>query len=369
MKAPNSDDDDKLPQRDPDRDYLFDPSGVRASSDPAKVEVETLEEKLRGLRYSPTDALSRVRQAKAHQRVVGDDDRGPAATSRKVTVLVIGAFAVAAALFAIVRGKQVWPSAPSATMASAPPVASSGTKGEAVAQSFAVARIAGAPKIGGKVLGDAGGRLEVGAWLETDEASRAAVTLSGIGAVHVDPRSRLRLVSVTQTQQRLELTQGAIEAKVVAPPRLFIVDTPAARATDLGCAYRLEVMPDGGGLLHVTSGVVELEGHGRSAWVPAGALCETLPNKGPSAPYFADALDAFKDALHRLESDDTNADDPPPGLMEELVSAARPHDTLTLWHLKARLHGKPNEIVTGRIHALVPAAKDAGSIEDLVTHW
>ena len=48
-------------------------------------------------------------------------------------------------------------------------------------------------------------------------------------------------------------------ARVVAPPRVLVVETPAADAVDLGCAYALEVEADGSTRLSVTSGQVALE--------------------------------------------------------------------------------------------------------------
>ena len=43
----------------------------------------------------------------------------------------------------------------------------------------------------------------------------------------------------------LRLAHGRLSARVTAPPRLFVVDTPAATAIDLGCAYDLAVLTDG----------------------------------------------------------------------------------------------------------------------------
>jgi len=313
--------------------------------------TEKLEATLRPLRYKPVDPAERARRASKSLRATPSPHR-----RRNLIVGAFAAIALAAGVFAILRGPD--------TQQPLPPVASGPSSSSSATPFFAVARVAGQPKIAQRPMTGAADRLELNAWLETDDASRADITLGKVGTVHVEPKTRLRLINIAPTQHRLELQTGAIEAKVIAPPRLFIVDTPAARATDLGCAYRLSVTPDGGSFLHVTSGVVELDGHGRNAWVPAGAVCQTHPEKGPGAPYYDDALDAFKDALHRFEN---NEDEP--GVIESLVSAARPHDTLTLWHLKARTNPRAQALLTTRIHELVPGAKDAGSVEDLVTHW
>jgi hypothetical protein len=56
----------------------------------------------------------------------------------------------------------------------------------------------------------------------------------------------------------LSLERGALHARIAAPPRLFIVDTPSAMAVDLGCEYKLDVDAAGNSRLHVTSGFVAL---------------------------------------------------------------------------------------------------------------
>jgi hypothetical protein len=193
--------------------------------------------------------------------------------------------------------------------------------------SWAVATLNGAPRTDSGVF-DTEGRWAEGAWLETDDSARARVDVADIGEVVVEPNSRLRLVKTGTDEHRLALDKGRISALILAPPRLFIVETPSATAVDLGCAYTLDVDEDGGSRLHVTSGWVALEWQDREALVPAGAMCRTRPGKGPDTPYFADASEAFKEALAAWDLDPTNA-----GGFDTLLREARSHDTLTLWHM------------------------------------
>ena len=245
-------------------------------------------------------------------------------------------WAVAAALVVVMGGVALvlWPRQPSG---------------------WAVARLEGAPRVGERRIASAG-RLAVGDWLETDASSRARVTVGpearGIGQLLVEPGSRLRLLEAGDRQQRLHLALGTLTAYVTAPPRQFVVETPSARAVDLGCAYTLEVDPTGAALVTVLAGWVSFEHQGLESFIPAGARCATRPGSGPGTPYFTDASGAFKNALALL---DVAPDDPARGArLEAVLSGARREDALTLWHLLAHLSGAEREAVYSRLAELVP---------------
>src|SRR5262249_46037286 len=79
------------------------------------------------------------------------------------------------------------------------------------------------------------GRLAVGQWIETDAASRLELTAPGVGRVEVEPATRLRIVRSRPTESRLALARGAIAATIVAPPRLFLVETASALPVHQPC--------------------------------------------------------------------------------------------------------------------------------------
>ena len=106
--------------------------------------------------------------------------------------------------------------------------------------SWEVSRLEGQPKVGWSAIGETG-RIAVGDWLETDRSSRALISVGNIGEVEVDPNTRVRLVRARETEHRLRLARGTLHVTISAPPRYFVVDTPSAVATDLGCMYTLEV--------------------------------------------------------------------------------------------------------------------------------
>ena len=213
--------------------------------------------------------------------------------------------------------------------------------------SWQVRRLDGAPRIGGESISN-NGQLAVGEWLETDGNSRAQIAVSSIGNVEIDENTRVRLLETHDTEHRLELARGKMSARIWAPPRLFFVDTPSAVAADLGCAYTLEVDDRGASLLRVTLGWVALELKDRESMVPAGAACETRPGVGPGTPYFEDASPAFREALEKIDFENDAA------ALTSLLDQARLRDTLTLWHLLARVDGNDRVRVYEKMTAFVP---------------
>jgi hypothetical protein len=211
-----------------------------------------------------------------------------------------------------------------------------------------VARLSGAPSIDADRIGSTG-RLGIGEWLETDADSRAQIKVADIGQVEVDPGTRIRLVETRLTEHRLELARGRMHATIFAPPRLFFVDTPSAVAADLGCAYTLEVDDAGRSTLHVTSGWVAFETKDRESMVPAGAACLTQPGIGPGTPFFEDASERFLDALSKFDFNGGGA-----VALHDVLNEARPRDTLTLWHLLARVEGAERARVYEQLAALAP---------------
>jgi len=197
--------------------------------------------------------------------------------------------------------------------------------------------------------GPSTGRLAEGAWVETDTTTRARITVGSIGTVDVEPATRVRLGTVRADEYRIALARGTISARIAAPPRLFIVDTPASTVVDLGCAYTVKVDADGRGDLHVTEGWAALEWKGRESLVPAGASASIRPGIGPGTPSFDDASPSLRAALVAFDFADGGS-----RAVETVVAEARARDTLTLWHLLSRVAASQRPQIYDRIAALAP---------------
>jgi ferric-dicitrate binding protein FerR (iron transport regulator) len=180
-------------------------------------------------------------------------------------------------------------------------------------------------------------------WIETGPSSTRTVAIGTIGTVEIAPNTKLRVVADRPGEHRLTLAHGEIHAKILAPPRLFFVDTAAGTAVDLGCEYSLHADADGASLLQVTRGWVSFQWKGVESLVPAGASCRAYPEGGPGVPYFDDAPESLKEAL-----------DAKTGALDAILSAARVRDTLTLWHLMWRVAPEDRERVYDRMAALTP---------------
>jgi hypothetical protein len=170
-------------------------------------------------------------------------------------------------------------------------------------------------------LCDAAGRcapLAVGRWVEAAEGTR--VRVADVGWLDVRAGSRLRVLGSHASQHRLELGRGELHAQVSAPPRLLIVETPAATAVDLGCEYVLTVDETGRTVLSVKLGYVALETSSSTRFVPAGARAESFPGGRLGIPAFEGS--AIAEVLVR-------------GELDAALAGATSRDTLSLWHLVA----------------------------------
>lgn len=220
---------------------------------------------------------------------------------------------------------------------------------------WAVAQFSGTPRVGSHALGKSSKTtgLAVGQWLETDGNSSATIAANPIGEVNVEPNTRVRLLATRPNWQRLALERGTIHAFIWAPPGQFAVDTPSARAIDLGCAYTLHVDDAGAGLLRTTMGWVGFRMKDHESFIPAGAVCATRPEVGPGTPYFEDAAASFRAALAAFDFAALTPEQRAAQL-DVILKQARKRDALTLWHLLARTSGGDRELVYQRLSSLVP---------------
>jgi hypothetical protein len=310
-------------------DYLWDGSG---QPDP---EVQKLEEMLGRFRQKPESApdFQSTPISSAAQR--------PSVLARRwpVWMGIAAALALAVAGWLALRASKHTRLTP----ANAPQLA------------WSVSSLAGEPRVGAAVIRQAGapGKLGVGQTLETDEHSRANISLEGTGEVQVEPGSRVRLVGAAAPYQRLALDRGTIQATIWASPGDFAVETPSAIAVDLGCAYTLHVDDSGAGLLRTSLGWVGFRANGRESFIPAGAVCATRPRIGPGTPYYEDAGLAFREALTRFDFESPTPAEQSAGIAQ-ILADARKRDALTLWHLLPRVNGADRIRVYHRLAALVP---------------
>ena len=281
-------------------DYLWDRSG------PPDPETERLERILAPLRYRHRARLFDARHAPARHWWA------PAAAA--IVVVAAGALAV--------RSPQ--PAATAWQVDSVHGQASLGSRQAAVAMA-----------------------LRAGQTVRTGSDTEMTLRAEQFGTMLIGPDSELRAA----TSRRVELRRGLLHAYIWAQPRQFVLDTPSARAVDLGCQYTIAVDASGDGLLRVSIGWVAFQYRGEEAFIPAGAACVTRKRAGPGIPFYEDASEPLRRSLAAFEQGDNAS-------LEGVLAAARPSDGITLWHLLTRVSDRDRGRVFDRFAELVALPKE-----------
>jgi hypothetical protein len=189
--------------------------------------------------------------------------------------------------------------------------------------------------------------LRAGQTVRTAGDTEISFRADQFGTMSIGPDSELRAA----TDRRLELQRGLLHAYIWAPPRQFVVDTPSARAVDLGCQYTIEVDASGDGLLRVSLGWVAFQNGGEEAFIPQGAACVTRKRQGPGIPFYEDASEPLRRSLAAFEQGDSRA-------LGGILRAARASDGITLWHLLTRVPERDRGRVFDRFAELVTLPKE-----------
>ena len=100
-----------------------------------------------------------------------------------------------------------------------------------------------------------------------------------------------------QRRHRLALASGTIHAKTTSQPGVFVIDTPKARAIDLGCEYTLTIAPNGGGELHVIARMGRPHARLRTVARAARRVGDDRERRPLTVPVFDDASRAFHAAF------------------------------------------------------------------------
>lgn len=193
------------------------------------------------------------------------------------------------------------------------------------ATAWQVSRLEGASRVGSQ---NAAVDMAVrsGQLLRTGRESQLSLTADEVGRIDIGPDSEMRAAS----NRQLMLNRGMLHAFIWARPGQFVVETPSARAIDLGCEYTINVDEAGNGLLRVSLGWVAFRYQGNESFIPEGAQCVTRKRGGPGIPVYEDASEGLQHSLSIFEAGDASS-------LGSILDSARPRDALTLWHLLTRV--------------------------------
>jgi len=162
-----------------------------------------------------------------------------------------------------------------------------------------------------------------------------------VGTIDLGANTTVRLVENRSRRHRLALAAGTIHAKTTSQPGVFVIDTPKARAIDLGCEYTLTIAPNGGGVLHVIAGWVDLTHDYEQSLVPQGASAFIGSDSSLTVPIFDDAAPRFKTAVLRHD-------------VPAIVALARTRDAFTLLNLFRLSTPDERMLLYDRLNQLVP---------------
>jgi len=163
-----------------------------------------------------------------------------------------------------------------------------------------------------------------------------------VGTIDLGANTTVRLIENRSRRHRLALAGGTIHAKTTSQPGVFVIDTPKARAIDLGCEYTLTIAPGGGGELHVIAGWVDLTHSYEQSLVPQGASAMIESDGSLTVPVFDDASPVFQAAVRKLD-------------MPTIVANARTRDAFTLLNLFRLASPDERGVLYDRLNQLVPA--------------
>jgi hypothetical protein len=163
-----------------------------------------------------------------------------------------------------------------------------------------------------------------------------------VGTIDLGANTTVRLIENRSKRHRLALAAGTIHAKTTSQPGVFVIDTPKARAIDLGCEYTLTITPGGGGELHVIAGWVDLTHGYEQSLVPQGASAMIEADGSLTVPVFDDAVPAFHAAMRDHD-------------MPTIVALARTRDAFTLLNLFRIASPDERMLLYDRLNQLVPA--------------
>lgn len=227
---------------------------------------------------------------------------------------------------------------------------------------FTVEATQGTPRYASRPLNGRFGLL-ANAWLQTDDAAEARINLADYGALYVSSNSRIRVKRLDIHNPIVEVRYGRIQGLTLKAlerdATLISLETPSIHADDQGGVYELTVDGSGWTRLRVDRGQVALKDQttNRIAFVPAGALCETLPGQGLGVPTFTTASIGLRQAVRAMDLRDLDADRQELNFTVMLVESEVP-DTLSLFHMVERVDPRRRLLIVDRICTLVPLPAD-----------
>lgn len=193
--------------------------------------------------------------------------------------------------------------------------------------------------------------IKAGDWIETNDSSRAVITIAGLGEITIEPKSKLTILKSEQGEHKVLLEYGTINTNFSQKSDKFSIETKNSIARDnnvMGTAYTFSVDNKGDGMILVTDGSITLESRGKEAVVPAGKICLVQAVAGPGTPFSVTASPEFRNALYTydFEPENTNA-------IYNVINTANKSDMVSLINLIPRVTDAVKEQIYSKVSGYV----------------
>nr|GDX81404.1 hypothetical protein LBMAG42_32150 [Deltaproteobacteria bacterium] len=173
------------------------------------------------------------------------------------------------------------------------------------------------------------------------------VDIGSVGTATLSRGARLTRADVEEGVT-VRLDAGRMVVESTARGRELVIETPAGKVVDLGCAFTVEAS-ETETRVHVERGYVALETVRGTTVVGAGSAAVAQLGELPALPLRDDAPATFREGAARF----------PQGELAPLLTAARPADTFTLWHALQRADPEDRAAILSALERLVPGSVPA----------
>lgn len=193
--------------------------------------------------------------------------------------------------------------------------------------------------------------LKAGDWIETDDSSKAIITIAGLGEITVEPKSKVKILNSEKGEHKVLLEYGTINTNFSQKSEKFSIETKNSIAWDnnpKGTAYTFSVDNKGDGMILVKDGSVLLESRGKESVVPAGKICLVQASVGPGTPFSVNASAEFRNALYTYDFEPSNTN-----AIYNVINTANNSDMISLINLIPRVNDDMKEQIYSKVSGVV----------------
>jgi hypothetical protein len=193
--------------------------------------------------------------------------------------------------------------------------------------------------------------LKAGDWIETDDSSKAIITIAGLGQITVEPKSRVKILNSEKGEHKVLLEYGTINTDFSQKSEKFSIETKNSVAWDnnpKGTAYTFSVDNKGDGMILVKNGSVLLESRGKESVVPAGKVCLVQASVGPGTPFSVNASAEFRNALYTYDFAPNGQN-----TIYNVINTANNSDMISLINLIPRVNDDVKEQIYSKVSGVV----------------